>query len=200
MLSFHTASKPTCLCTDTSRQGLGFILQQQNNDTTWNLIQAGSCFLTDTESRHATVELEMLAVFWAVMKCNIFLAGLQLIIRNPLIPIINNRCLDELYEEPTPTKAQTKLMTYNFTAEWIKGKKNDALDAFLCNPILDQEKADKPAEIATNGHPEKTITEIRTLHGDTTESLRSQDIRKHAEEDLKYQQLCNFILHGFPAH
>ena len=40
------------------------------------------------------------------------------------------------------------------------------------------------AEIDTNGHPEMTLTEIRTLHGDTTESLWLQDIWKHAE-DLK---------------
>ena len=51
-----------------------------------------------------------------------------------------------------------------------------------------------------NGHLEMTLTEIRTLRGDTTESLRLQDIQKHAEEDLEYQQLHSFILHGFPAH
>ena len=78
-----------------------------------DLIQAGSRFLTDTESRYetnilasiSTIELEMLAVCWA--------------------------------------------------------------------------------EIDTNGHPEMILTEIRTLHGDTTESLQLQDIMKHAEEDLK---------------
>ena len=67
-------------------------------------------------------------------------------------------------------------MTYNFTAEWIKGKKNDAPDALLHNPLLDPEKADTPAEIDTNGHSEMALTEIRTLHGGTTESLRLQDI------------------------
>ena len=44
------------------------------------------------------------------------------------------------------------------------------------------------------------LMEIRTLHGDTTESLRLQDIWKHAEEDLEHQQLHNFSLHRFPAH
>ena len=71
VLSYYNASKPTRLRTDTSRQGFGFILQQQSNGTTWNLIHAGSYFLTDTELRYATMELEMLAVCWAVMKCNL---------------------------------------------------------------------------------------------------------------------------------
>ena len=34
VLSFYDGSKLTCLCTDTSRQGLGYILQQQSNGTT----------------------------------------------------------------------------------------------------------------------------------------------------------------------
>ena len=102
---------------ETSRQGFGFILQQQqSNGTTWNLIQAGSYFLTDIELRYATIELEMLAVCWAVIKCNLFLAGLQhfsvITDHNPLISIINNHRLDEI-ENPRlqrlktmPTKAQ----------------------------------------------------------------------------------------------
>ena len=77
-----------------------------------DLIQAGSRFLTDTESRYATIELEMVAVCWA--------------------------------------------------------------------------------EIDTNGHPEMTLTDIRTLHGNTTESLRLQDIWKHAEEDLSKLAVTQF--------
>ena len=71
-MSYYNASKPTCLRTATSRQAFGFILQQQSNGTTWNLIQSGFYFLTDTELRYATIELEMLVVCWAVMKCNLF--------------------------------------------------------------------------------------------------------------------------------
>ena len=44
-------------------------------------------------------------------------------------------------------------MVYNFTAEWIKGKKNHASDKLSRNPLLDPEKADTLAEIDTNGHP-----------------------------------------------
>ena len=91
VLSYYNASKPSHLCMDASWQGLGFILQQQSNGTTWNLIQAGSYFLTDTEYRYATIELDILAVCWAVMKYNLFLAGLQhfsiIIDHNPLMPI-----------------------------------------------------------------------------------------------------------------
>ena len=92
-------SKPTRLCTDASRQGLGFILQQKTDDN-WALIQAGSKFLSDSESRYAIIELELLAVSWATIKCKLFLAGLPhfMIVtdHHPLIPILNNHRLDEI--------------------------------------------------------------------------------------------------------
>ena len=203
VLSFHDASKPTRLCTDASRQGLGFILQQLSNGTTWNLIRASSHFLTDAESQYATIKLEMLTVCWAVMKYNLFLAGLQhfsvITDHNPLTPIINNRRLDEI-ENPRLQRLKSKLMAYNFTAEWIKGKKNDAPDALSHNPVSDPENTDTLAELDNNGHPDMSFAELRTLYGDTTESLHLQDLRKYAEEDPEYQQLQHFILQGFPAH
>ena len=49
-LSILDLNKSTRLCTDASRQGLGFILQQKSTDGTWTLVQAGSRFLSDAES------------------------------------------------------------------------------------------------------------------------------------------------------
>ena len=67
VLSFFDMTKPTRLSTDASRQGLGFVLQQQTGEE-WTLVQAGSRFLSDTETRYAVIELEMLAVCWAITK------------------------------------------------------------------------------------------------------------------------------------
>ena len=74
-LSFFDPSRPTRVCTDTSRRGLGFVLQQKSNDALV-LVQAGSRFLSDPEYRYAIIELDLLAVSWAIIKCNLFLAGL----------------------------------------------------------------------------------------------------------------------------
>ena len=67
-------------------------------------------------------------------------------------------------------------MAYNFTAEWIKGRKNDAADALLCNSVSDPENGDTLAELDTNGHPDMLFDETRTLHGDTTERFHLQDL------------------------
>ena len=64
---------PTMLQTDASTlKGLGFALVQNHEDV-WKLTQAGSRFTTDIESRYAKVELELLAVVWAIQKCLIYL-------------------------------------------------------------------------------------------------------------------------------
>ena len=88
ILSFFDINKQTRLCTDASRQGLGFILQQKQGDT-WELVQAGSRFLSDTESRYAVIELELLAVTWAIQ--------FKVITdHHPLVSILNTQCLNEV--------------------------------------------------------------------------------------------------------
>ena len=79
------------LQTDASRRnGLGFALLQLVEDR-WRLVQCGSRFVTDTESRYAMVELELLAIVWAVKKLRVYLAGLPqfmvLTDHKPLLPI-----------------------------------------------------------------------------------------------------------------
>ena len=49
VLAYFDARKPTRLSKDASRHGLGYVLQR-NTAGLWNLIQAGSRFLTDIES------------------------------------------------------------------------------------------------------------------------------------------------------
>ena len=115
ILSFFDSNKPTRLCTDDSRHGLGFILQQQNQDGNWKLTKAGSHFLSDTEGCYAIIELEMLAVCWAIIKCHTFLLGLQcfqvITDHNPLIPILNNHRLDKI-EKPHLQRLQARLVGY----------------------------------------------------------------------------------------
>ena len=138
VLAFFNVSRPTRLCTDASRQGLGFILQQQSPTGQWVLVQAGSRFLSEAESQYAVIELEMLAVAWAANKCKAFLMGLQnfqvITDHNPLIPILNNHRLDEI-DNPRLQRLKTKLMAFNLTAKWCKGDTNRAPDALSRYPV-----------------------------------------------------------------
>ena len=111
---------------------------QQKNDDHWTLIQAGSRFLSDAESRYAIIELELLAVSWAITKCKLFLAGLpQFMIvtdHHPFILILNNHQLDDI-ENPHLQRLKSSVMAYNFIAQWVKGIQNNAPDALSRNPV-----------------------------------------------------------------
>ena len=194
-LAYFDPTKSTRLCTDASRNGLGFVLQQRHQDK-WALVQAGSRFLSDAESRYAIIELEMLAVSWAVIKCRVFLAGLPhftvLTDHHPLIPILNNHRLDEI-ENPRLQRLKMKVMGYAFTAEWVKGAQNNAPDALSRNPVSDP----KPEELLAEGLASPAEVRALTNSGHHA-SLRLTDLRHIAEQDDEYQQLKHYIEVGFP--
>ena len=167
-------------------------------------MQAGSRFLSPAESRYAVIELELLAVTWGVIKCKMFLSALQhfqlVTDHNPLVPILNSHRLDEI-ENPRLQRLCTKLMAYNFTAVWCKGKTNTAPDALSRHPVLEPSRGDALAEQDEDHSPAPSIAEIRAHQADNSlDSTRLQDLRKYAAEDDEYQQLKTVILRGFPDH
>ena len=67
ILAVYDPKRPTRLETDASRLfGLGFDLLQQHEDGSWRLIMCGSRFLRDVETRYAMLELECLAIEFAI--------------------------------------------------------------------------------------------------------------------------------------
>ena len=107
-----------------------------------------------------------LAVAWAVSKCKMFLTGLQhfkvFTDHSPLIPILNNHCLDEI-ENLRLQRLRAKLMANNFTAIWCKGATNKAPDTLSRNPVWEPYLADTLAECDENSMPEPSIAEIRVI-------------------------------------
>ena len=212
VLTYFDPSKETCLHTDASTLGLGFLLlqRQTNVNSDWSVVQAGSRFLTDAESRYAVIELECLAVAWAIKKCHLFLAGLDhftiITDHNPLIPILNSHRLDEI-ENPRLQRLRTRIMGYNFTAQWIKGTNNGAADALSRHPHQQPADGDDLAEHETDTHHSQaascqglSVAQIcaSTLSPSQQENLHLQELRHHAEQDQAYQALKLVITEGFP--
>ena len=99
VLAYYQPGLDTRLETDVSRtKGLGFAFFQKH-PAGWRLVQCGSRFITDTKSRYAMIELECLAVVWAINKCQVYLAGSRfelLVDHQPLVPIFNSYSLDQV--------------------------------------------------------------------------------------------------------
>ena len=154
ILAYFDTMKETRLHTDVSTLGSGLCSYRNPLmvNCEWQTVQAGSRFLTDAESRYAVIELECLAVAWAIKKCNIFLAGINhftvVTDHNPLIPILNTHRL----ENPRLQCLRTHIMSYNFTAQWLKGAKNEAADALSRHPLQPPDQGDDLAEYDIETH------------------------------------------------
>ena len=214
-LAYYDVSKKTRLCTDASRTGLGFVLQQQHDDD-WRTVQTGSRFLTDAESRYAVIELEMLGVAWAIHKCKYFLCGMPcfeiITDHNPLVPILNSHRLDEI-ENPRLQRLRTRIMGYNFFAKHIKGKDNDAPDALSRYPSTKPAMNDELAELdafSDDAAPTSRETRVQIialeeqedngndLNEQPEENLRITELREYADRDQSYADLKDIIKNGFP--
>ena len=148
-MKIFEVNRTTCLATDWSKTGIGFLLLQKHCDCTdtskaprcgpvhWQLIFAGSRFLKDPESRYSPIEGEALAVTFALEQARMFVIGCPNLIvatdHQPLVPILNHKRLD-LIKNPRLLKLKEKTLMYRFVAQHIPGPLNFAADATSRNP------------------------------------------------------------------
>ena len=208
ILAYFDSSLPTAVHTDASRlRGLGYALLQRHGQE-WKLVQCGSRFLTEVESRYAVVELEMLAVTWAVRKCHIYLAGMPefslITDHRPLVPILNTKSLAEI-ENPRLQRLREKLMSYTFTAVWKAGKTHQLPDALSRAPVDRPSTEDEEAE-------HEVVHLIRSVFlarledsSNGAESSPFRDalldrVREAASSDDSYKTVAETVLNGFPEH
>ena len=208
ILAFFDPALPTKLQTDASRtKGMGFALLQRHGDD-WRLVQCGSRFLTDAETRYAVCELEMGACVWACQKCRTYLTGLpqfdMVVDHRPLVPILNSKGLSQI-ENPRLQRMREKLLGYSFQASWQKGASHQIPDALSRAPV-DQPT---PDDEVVDDSPDplhaavviglSSLTEggvrLAPLQDETLEKIRAASVR-----DPEYGALVDVIKSGFPDH
>ena len=209
ILAHFDAAMPTMLQTDASRlHGLGFALLQRHGEN-WRLIQCGSRFLIDTETRYAVIEVEMAAVLWAVKKCSTYLAGLPhfdlVIDHRPLVLILNCKLIGEI-ENPRLQRMKEKLSAFSFTARWQKGSSHSIPDALSRALVQGPTEED---EVIESGSVDPlhaaVVSALSSAHEDgiLLAPLRDKTLEKvHAAslKDPEYGALRDVIMKGFPEH
>jgi hypothetical protein len=168
---------PIQLLTDASRTGVGFCLVQTNvGSKVPLLIMAGSCFLSSAEKNYAVVELELLAIQWAVEKCRLYLAGAEFLIitdHQPLLGILNRKNLDAI-NNVRIQRLMAKLLGYSFTVEWIAGKNHVIADALSRAPVF---AAEDHKDIIIRKVTEEVIDEALVELSNVVLSIMSVSIR-----------------------
>ena len=90
------------------------------------------------QQRYSTIELECLAIVWAIQKYLFFLKGLSnfrvLIDHRPLEGIFQK----DLFDLPSPRlqHMREKITTYNFIVQWTPGKTHLIADALSRAPLF----------------------------------------------------------------
>ena len=92
-------------------------------------------------------------------------------------------------------------MAFNYTTMWRKGSANNASDTLSCSPTLEPQQEDMLVENDEHNVPDLSIAELRvTQVQQREESIRLQELRKHANKDEEYQLLKAVICKEFPNH
>ena len=207
VLALFDPSRPTRLETDASRlNGLGFVLRQLHEDS-WRIVQCGSRFLTDAETRYAVIELELLALVWATKKLHVYLFGLEnyevLLDHAPLIPILNKYSLNAI-ENPRLLRLREKIQAYNFTAFHIKGKDNFISDALSRAPVRQalpgEEEGEEICEDSKFVRAVVTRSMSQAANTDHSSSIDSnlEWVKRETANDETCTLIRQAIVNGFP--
>ena len=134
MLVFPNFDKPFFLETNTSKEGLGAVLSQKQDDGHCHPIAFGSHSLMPSEKNYHSSKLEFLALKWSVTEhFKEYLVYAPLVIRtdnNPLMYVLTTPNLDA-----TGHRWVGVLASFKFTLEYQKGADNRAADTLSQVPI-----------------------------------------------------------------
>ena len=184
-LAHYDQKRESCLLSDASRlNGLGFALLQFDEQKKPQLIQCGSRSLSSAEKGYATIELELLSIVYAILKCKHFLLGSYFKVvtdHAPLKPILgtndNFKPLDQL-DNPRIQRLIAKISGFSFYCEWIAGKRHLIADALSRFPVFDPFEDEEFSNV---------VRICRTITRAQSEPLLD-DIRSAAIADEEYRK------------
>ena len=119
LLAFPDFTKPFLLETDASKEVLGAILSQKQDNGRFHPVAFGSRSLMPAERNYHSSKLEFLALKWGVTKHN-----------NLLTYVLTTLNLDAMGHHWVGT-----LASFEFELEYQKGSENGVADALSCVPI-----------------------------------------------------------------
>ena len=82
-------------------------------------------------------------------------------------------------------RPKTRSMSYNFTAQWVKGTLNNAPDVLSSNSVPDLRPHEALADWYTDKNPEGNLTEIRATTRANQDNvwLQARDFCSYAAQD-----------------
>jgi hypothetical protein len=188
----------TEMLTDASKlKGLGYALLQLESDNCSQLIQWGSRSLSPAENNYACIEIESLAIQYAVEDCRFYLLGaLKFTIFTDHKPLQNIyvKALSEIIN-PCLLNHRLKLTHYSgLTVTWTEGSGHMIADGLLQNPVFDP--------------PTVNYNDMALCYGISPRDPLLRKVYEAAKKDFNYQKivtaiqrrkLCSKLIIGHPG-
>ena len=204
-------SRPTCLITDWSTSGIGFLLMQKYCECTartpicckdgWKLCLVGSRFTHNAETRYAPIEGEALAVVYGLQQTRYYIQGCTDLIvatdHKPLVGVLNDRSLTEIANRRL-LNLKEKTLAFQFDIVHVPGKKNAGADAASRYPVpsLPVKSADSNSEDTADD--EAIVASISNSLYAVTNVTTWDMVREATASDDTMRQLSSLIQEGFP--
>ena len=214
-------SRPTCLATDWSKEGLGCWLLQKHCDCAgvrpfccksgWKVVLMGSRVTHGAESRYAPIEGEALAVVDALDKARHFTMGcsdlMVAVDHKPLLKVLGDRALDDI-PNPRLRNIKEKILRYRFRVLHIPGVRNTVADALSRHPVGVAETPDMPNDVAAaalaalrsrdDPAPPRCSQTCASTATELIKSVTWDDVRTATTSDPDMSALVDAIHNGFP--
>ena len=104
----------------------------------FKIVHSGSKGLTPIQQRYSTIELECLAIVWAILKCSFYLKGLPTFNvytdHKPLHGVFQKDIFD--LASPRLQRLREKVVMFSFDVRWVPGKTHFIADAFSRAPLF----------------------------------------------------------------
>ena len=205
----------TCLATDWSKDGIGYLLMQKKCSCPeivptccsggWGVVLAGSRFCTGAESRYSPVEGEAQGVVWALEKTRHYTLGNPRLIvatdHKPLLKLFGDKRFGDI-ANPRLARLKEGTLRWEFSMVHIPGKLNFGPDALsrqaMTAGLVGVLHRERPSE-----EDQETVEELEAvLVAETMARLPSlvswEDVRAHMEKDQQLSELADQVRQGFP--
>ena len=182
VLKFYDQSKALEIQCDASQRGLGAALLQDGQPLAFI-----SRALTDTESRYAQIEKEMLAIVWSVEKFDQFAYGRKIYVQS------DHKPLESIIKKPlshAPRRLQgmlLRLQRYDVEIGYVRGEKMYLADT------LSRAYVEQTEEVAVSDVELVNMAQYLPIS-----STRILEIRSASEEDPELSALKSIVLQGWP--
>jgi len=210
-VQIYDMTKRTCLRTDWSRSGIGYLLAQKHCHCKggsysccpdgWRITLAGSRFLTPAEKNYAPIEGEALAVAWALKQTEFFTQGCDNLVvvvdHKPLVKILGDRRLDEI-ENSRLFRIKWKTLNWRFDIEYQRGERNPFADAMSRNPNTYAELASIGMQCGSLDEEESLISSIG-LDVEKVTAITWDLVKAESAKDESLCALRRLTVEGFPS-